>query len=124
MPKFTGLSLSLCIADILRGLVPELDVDFMLIGTTNDDDEAWLKKMDFCKKNYWQEWPEEAALVAHRLRESGRIKAIDECQFWGVHSVVDGHWLTEKGTQCHTGQLHDVQYEEERNWIADQSHCD
>jgi len=119
MPKFTGLSLSFCIGDIMRGLVAESDVEFLVAGTKAPNDEVWQYVVEHYKKVYWNKWPEEAAALANRLRDSNMIRQ-PRAEGATCHNISAGWWLTEKGTQCRPEQLHDLQKQEEMAWMFEQ----
>lgn len=118
MPKFTGLSLSGCVWDIVRGVVAEVDVEFLLIGTCNNSPEQFAKKVEANQAGYWLSKQEEAAAIANRLYEAGKIRCPEKDEL-SCHNVAAGIWLTEFGTQCSGNRLYDVQREEEQMNMAD-----
>jgi hypothetical protein len=64
-----GLSLSLCVADILRGRVKEEDVTFIVAGCAihESDPEHLEYVLSSYAGNYWYPNPEEGKAIARRL---------------------------------------------------------
>lgn len=68
-----GLSLSFCVADICQGKVSEEDVEVIITSTRCETEENWEElTRDYCAV-YWRKFPEQAAEVLNRLRESGKL---------------------------------------------------
>lgn len=86
-----GLSLSLCVADILRGKVKEEEVK-EIITSTNASPEDWSKLLQQYKDIYWQENPEEGVAIAQRLYEAGKIKQPRQ-EGGTAHNIAGGRWL-------------------------------
>jgi hypothetical protein len=67
-----GLSLSLCIKEIVTGKVKEEDVERLITGTKCPDLETFKYVLDEYSKTYWKEHPE-AVDIAMRFWLSGKI---------------------------------------------------
>lgn len=72
-PKLHGLSLSLCIRDILEGKVCESQVVRITAGTCARTPEDWGTLVAGYCKTYWRKEPGRASLILGRLLEAGRI---------------------------------------------------
>ncbi len=89
--KYIGLSLSLCIKDILDRLVKEDDVYALVTGIeVRDNDWTWL--IDYYGRHYWGNNPEAAAIL-YRLINSGRIVQ-PRVNGQVPPTLTNGHWLT------------------------------
>ena len=69
-----GLSLSLCVSDILRGKVREEEVKEIIAGTmasTPEDIDRIIKEYG---RTYWHDNREEGEAIARRLFEAGKVK--------------------------------------------------
>lgn len=76
-----GLSLSLCVIDIMKGLVQEEEVGKIIAGTAADTPEAWEKVLQDYSKIYWRKSPEQGEAIARRLIEAGKIEQPRITQF-------------------------------------------
>ena len=105
-----GLSLSMCIKDIMSGnktriigraqpeQVMESDVTKIITNTCCRTEADWTRLLDGYRQIYWR--PFEAAAVielVQRLRAQGKIEqprlAVPEYD----HSINDGHWAIDGG---------------------------
>jgi len=86
-----GLSLSLCVRDILRGKIKEEEVK-EIIANTNASPEQWEGLLRDYKESYWQENPDEGEAIARRLYEAGKIKQPRQ-EGRAAHSIAAGHWI-------------------------------
>lgn len=87
-----GLSLSFCIADVCRGIVPLKDVERIDTSTAAPDMETWEELISQYKKIYWRDFPEEAERITRQLLAEGKIYQ-PRLDGHPIHSIVDGHWL-------------------------------
>jgi|GEM_PF-2111518 hypothetical protein len=90
-----GLSLSLCVADILRGKVKEEEVKEIIAGTRAQDKEAFDELVRSYQFIYWNDDPEAGAAIAHRFYAAGKIKQPRLEKEFASHNIADGHWLRE-----------------------------
>ena len=87
-----GLSLSLCIEDIINGKVEEDEVICIIAGTAIHTEEDFEYVLKNCMKNYWnndyyaeslmKKFWKKGLIIQHRLRPSNSFPLI-----------VDGHWI-------------------------------
>lgn len=74
MKKRIGLSLSLCIAQMIAGVVKEEAVEKIITNTVAKNDKEWdVIVADYCKR-YWGKNPEEAKAIFSRLLKAGKIE--------------------------------------------------
>ena len=86
-----GLSLSLCIKNILEGKVKEEEVKEIIAGTSFAP-EKFDELIDLYKKSYWYDNPEEGEAIARRLFAAGKIKQ-PIMEGGKIHSIAEGHWF-------------------------------
>jgi len=86
-----GLSLSLCVRDILRGKIKEEEVKEIIAGT-NASPEQWDGLMKNYKESYWRENPEEGEAIARRLLDAGKIRQPRQ-EGKAAHNIASGHWI-------------------------------
>lgn len=88
-----GLSVSMCIGDVVRGSVRLQDVAYIIGGTCLSDDPAvmaeWLGMM---RQTYWRADPVWGQHVFQELWESGRILQPRK-QGGPSLNVAAGHWI-------------------------------
>ncbi len=89
---YTGLCLSLCVLDIIEGLVPLKEVDKIIAGTAAPSPEAWDKTIRNYKKVCWNEKAEECEMVARHLIETGMVEQ-PILQGKKAPIIADGHWI-------------------------------
>jgi hypothetical protein len=89
---YTGLSLSLCIRDIVDGLVPLNQVDKIIAATKAPTPEVWDKVIASYKKTYWSEKPEECEQLARQFIAAGKVEQ-PRLQGEEARNIVAGHWL-------------------------------
>ncbi len=87
-----GLSLSLCVAEILNGRVRVEDVREIRTNTRAITEEDWERLLDGYCRTYWRQDPERARRVVTALRESQRITQprVDDPDYG--HTINDGIW--------------------------------
>jgi hypothetical protein len=87
-----GLSLSLCVADILAGKVKESEVALIVSGTKAETYDSVLNVVDGYAGTYWRSNEREGWRIAFRLWGAGKIV---QPRIWGVspHSIAAGHWI-------------------------------
>lgn len=90
--SLVGLSLSLCVRDILEGKVKEEEVKEIIAGTKADTPESIEKVIREYQETSWQEKPEEGAAIAKRLFKAGKISQ-PRAKGRGEHNISKGHWL-------------------------------
>lgn len=92
-----GLSLSLCIKDIIEGRVNQRDVAVIVAGTHATTDAQWDSLIRSYQYDYWQANPKLGAALTHVLRERGQIvqpRANDQNPISLVlRARNEGHWL-------------------------------
>jgi hypothetical protein len=92
MRKYTGLSLSFCISDIIRGEVYEEQVGLIISATKIDCVESYDRiRKGYCE-TYWRDNPREAGRIFDRLWNAGKIF---QPRLLGLqpHNIAQGHWL-------------------------------
>ena len=69
-----GLSLSLCVKDIIEGRVALSDVTVIVSNTAfPDDDAGWAHMFTYHRKGYWYNNPDTARSVLAYLRANGML---------------------------------------------------
>ena len=68
-----GLSLSLCVAEILNDRVRVEDVALIRANTAARDDKDWDHVVNSYCQTYWRRDPERARKIVQMLRDSNRI---------------------------------------------------
>jgi len=89
--KLTGLSLPLCIRDIIYGIVKEEEVKVILSNTLARNDEEWQSVIKNYQTFSWREYPEKAAEICLRLLNQGKIKQ-PRLSGGGYQDLSNGHW--------------------------------
>lgn len=89
---FVGLSVPLCIRDIMRGKMRLEDVQIIV---ANCKSENWAEAVDCWKKHYWQDNPEKGGSILRSLLSAGKIiKPGDDEK---VQIAETGWWRDPKG---------------------------
>jgi hypothetical protein len=68
-----GLSLSLCVRQVLLGHLPEEDILYIVTNTAAPDKAGFSLLVSGYQRHYWRDDPERAAVIAWRLYKAGRI---------------------------------------------------
>jgi len=68
-----GLSISLCIQEILEGKVKEEDVEWIIAGTSVDNLSGWAPVIKEYSETYWKKDPDEAEQILIRLISKQKI---------------------------------------------------
>jgi len=89
--KKVGLSISFCIADIIRGEVKEKDVEKIIASTAVVTNADWEGIISRYKKIYWSDDPEKGEAIFRRLLREGKIEQ-PRLQGKPAHSIATGHW--------------------------------
>jgi len=86
-----GLSLPLCIQDIVRAKIAICDVAVIITDTTFKNDAEWEKFLSLYKRNHWISYQKEAVMIANYFRDNGKIY---QPQLHGESalSTSHGHW--------------------------------
>jgi len=94
-----GLSLSLCVKDILAGLVDIDDVEQLVTGTRITSPSAMEGVIEHYMDGYWNN-DVRAIGIVHTLWHSGRIY---QPRVEGLEppNICLGHWIDELGNQIH-----------------------
>ncbi len=85
-----GLSVSICIKDIVEGNISIDDVRYIYTSARISDFEAMILN---CQRIYWHQYPEEAATVARRLWDSGKIKVPKTEEGYSVRKPSGVNWV-------------------------------
>lgn len=87
-----GLSLSLCVKDILAGKVEEAEVSRLVVGTAFPDADGFESVLECYAQTYWRKDPERGMAIARRWRAEGRI---EQPRMTGGRApdVSRGHWV-------------------------------
>ncbi len=72
-PHKVGLSVSFCIAAIIRGEVPENRLKLLVAGTRCPDMAAWENVIKTYRETYWRENPDEGERIIRTLLRKGRV---------------------------------------------------
>lgn len=70
-----GLSLSLCVADIIAGKVDFNDVRLIIAGTKAATAQQWADVMETYAQNYWSKDPNKGIAVATLLLAQGAAES-------------------------------------------------
>lgn len=103
-----GLSLSLCVRDILQGKVKETEVKEIITNTKITSPEEMKKVFDLYKNSYWEENPEECEAIAWRLFTAGKIRQ-PRIEGGKEHHIASGRWLdAEKAEEQYKKRLEET----------------
>lgn len=91
MKKKIGLSVSFCIADIIKGKVKEKDVEKIIGSTAARNDAEWEGIISDYKETYWKDDPEKGEAILRRLLKAGKIEQ-PRLQGKPAHNIASGHW--------------------------------
>ena len=73
-----GLSLSLCVIDILEGRVSERDIEKIIASTKAESPEGWEDVIGIYKESYWSYSdkfsPDDAEALTRSLLAAGKIE--------------------------------------------------
>jgi hypothetical protein len=89
-----GLSLSLCVKDIMNGVVDIEDVDLLITGTRAITRESWETVVDAYMRDYWDKNPSLAQHIVYYLEHRGRIF---QPRIYNQHAelnIAKGHWVS------------------------------
>lgn len=87
----TGLSLSLCIKDIINGVVEEEQVETIIARTLARDSDEWHSIISQYQSSCWKEDPAKAYEIFHRLLMADKIKQ-PRLEGGSCEDVRNGHW--------------------------------
>jgi hypothetical protein len=71
--KLIGLSLSICIKDIIEGRRSKDEVHYIVSDTSFRNETEFQEVLDTYKKSYWRRSPEVAESIAREFFEEGKI---------------------------------------------------
>lgn len=88
----TGLSLSYCVKDIVRGAVKLAEVEKIVSATNAPDQATFDEIIASYRESYWIEFPDQAEQIARTLWNAGKI---DQPLTRGeeAHNIAKGHWI-------------------------------
>lgn len=89
-----GLSLSLCISDIIEGRVKEEDVSCIITGTRARTLEDWASIARSYNWIYWRNSPDQATAIMYRLISIGKVWQ-PRLAGWAPPFIGDGIWIEE-----------------------------
>lgn len=72
----TGVSLSICVKQMVKQDIPTSRVWKILSGTGFRNDDQFNQLIDFYAEHYWRKYPEEAKAVCSQLRKEGKIQQV------------------------------------------------
>lgn len=91
-----GLSLSMCIKDLVDRRITTDKVACIISGTSAHTDEQWEYVLKFYSTHHWLRHPKQAAYFADHLRKLGLIiqprQRCDTC----TYNIAEGHWLVQE----------------------------
>jgi hypothetical protein len=90
--RLIGLSLSLCIQDIINGKVNLEDIHHIVAGTCAKDDKDWDEVISQYRKIYWKRSPDLGEFLARHFIGRGMVEQprLDGGQ---ACNIARGHWL-------------------------------
>ena len=95
-PSMIGLSLSLCVAEILNDRVRLEDVKLIRSNILARDDAEWDYVIGSYCHSYWRRDPARAREIVQTLRETHRIQQPRLTgDPWSRHAITDGIWITD-----------------------------
>lgn len=87
----TGLSVSFCIAYVIRGKISEDDIAEIIAGTRCETPENWDEVIKVYRETYWRDDPDSGKAVIRRLLADGKVSqprvAGEEAP-----NIAGGHW--------------------------------
>lgn len=104
-PDMIGLSLSLCVADIIAGRVRVEDVEVIHSTTRAEDGAGWERVVRAYAGKWWKQDPERACRVAMLLYDAGRIR---QPLLTGHRhpGIPEGHWVGQPRTMMHVAKIY------------------
>ena len=87
-----GLSLSLCIEEMVRKNIFLSGVKKIIAATNAPDESSFVGQLKTYAKSYWTEFPQEASDLAMKMYSLGRIEQ-PRTQGKPVHSISNGKWV-------------------------------
>lgn len=73
-PNLIGLSLSLCIGDVVEGRVSVEQIDRIIAGTKAETPEQWEEVITEYRTRYWEADPDRAERIVRTLLRLGKIE--------------------------------------------------
>ncbi len=87
----TGLSLSLCIKDIIDGVVKEDQVEIIIARTMVRNSDEWHSIVYQYQSTYWKKDPIKAYNIFHRLLAADKISQ-PRLEGGSYEDIRNGHW--------------------------------
>ncbi len=92
--KFVGLSISLCVHQIMEGKKKEEDVIVIYGASAAGTQEQWDRMMELYQKTYWASDPQRGVEICQRMRSEGKIRQPGVRYPWFRKlSVASGIWV-------------------------------
>ena len=73
-PNLVGLSLSLCIKDVIQGKVSVEQIDSIIANTKCETEAHWNEVFEIYCRLYWEADPERAVRIVRTLVKLGKIE--------------------------------------------------
>lgn len=97
-----GLSLSICVQNIIAGIIKLEQVDKIITGTKAENAEDWNIVIGMYRQSYWRKAPDEGERIARQLIAEGKVEqprlinplrfpVLDDNNLW-VDSEDDIRW--------------------------------
>lgn len=87
-----GLSLSLCVAEMVRNNISDKDIIKIVANTNAPDKKTFEEVLKEYTKVYWVEFPRKAKALARRLYKGGKIEQ-PRTEGKPTHTIVNGKWV-------------------------------
>jgi len=88
-----GLSLSLCVKDVLDGRVAEEDVSLVVTGTRAVTPWGWRQLLDGYRDLYWSRTPDAAEALVERWRAAGKVFEVRAFDPEAEVNIAEGYWV-------------------------------
>ena len=97
--KLVGLSLSMCIRDIINRVHNKDEVRYIVANTSFRNETEFQEVLDFYKKAYWGESPGVAEAIAREFFEKGMIRQpkLHGHEHPSKNRYIIGIWMLSEG---------------------------
>ena len=92
--KIIGLSVSLCITDIINGHVNVDDVVKIIGSTRARNDDEWNAIIEIYKENYWRDKPAESEQLIRTFIAEKRVEQPRLQHNGHMPAIYDSIWVT------------------------------